>query len=127
MEDNTVQFITVTISVFAPGLFDNLTSQTVLELKEVRDATSEVMPSGSPSQSSTEVIIRDNLVNLKNKEQPEYNLREAKELFKKLKKSLKKLDTDPHLENQEADSIMLDLDSKLFWLKKNSIKTLQGT
>ena len=110
------------ISVFAPGLFDDLTSQTVLELKEVRDVTPEVTPSGSSSMSSTEVII--NMVTPKNKQLPEYNQEKVKESFKKLKESLNKLDADPHLENQEAVSVLLDLNSKLISLKKDSIKTL---
>ena len=66
----------------------------------------------------------DNLVNPKNKEQPEYNLREAKESFKELKESLKKLDTYPRLKHQGAAFVVLHLDAKLILLKKNSIKTV---
>ena len=105
----------------ASGLFDNLISQTVLELKEVRDATPEVTLSGSPSQSSTEYKLLEKLV--KNEEQPNY-VTGARESFKKLKESLKKLNTNPHLEDQEAASVMLDVNFKLFLLKRDSLNTL---
>ena len=61
----------------ASGLFDDFTSKTVLELKEVRDATPKVTPSGSPSQSSTEIKLLEKR-RIIDGEQPNY-LIEARE------------------------------------------------
>lgn len=109
-------------SIFPSGLFDDVTAKTVLELKEVRDGTPEVTPSGSPSQSCTEVKLDDE-AHSHDEEQGE-NLTKAKEGFKKLQHCLNKLDTDPHLEEQEAAAVMLGLTVELKHLNKDSIKTL---
>ena len=106
------------LSVLPKGLFDEVTAKTVLQLKEVRDATPEVTPSGSPSQSSTEVTIKP----VKTEERPNY-LTKAKKSIKKLKESLKKLNTNLHLEDQEAASAMLNA-INLGFFTKDSMKTL---
>ena len=110
-------------TVFESGIFDEFTARTVLELKEVRDPTPEVTPSGSPSRQLFTEVTNKRVTHDPVEEQPEL-LKKAQESFTKLKESLKKLDTNPHLEDQEAAFVMLDLTGKLKPLKKDSIKTL---
>jgi len=109
-------------SVFPSGLFDDITAKTVLELKEVRDATPETTPSGAPSQSCTEVKLDDG--NHSHDAEQGDALKKASDGFKQLKHCLHKLDTESRLEDQEAAGVLLGLTIELKHLNKDSIKTL---
>lgn len=106
--------------VYPVGLFDPLTAKTELELKEVRDVTTDDWTPTEATESCTEVNVAD----WKNPETQEQLLQKAKEGFKMYDHCIHQLDSSNNLDDQDITTTLLGLTKALKHLNKASLETL---